>query len=198
MCAIKDGRSVATTMGFTAVDGLMMGTRCGAIDPGEILYMMQEHGLGAAAIEDPIYRQSGLLGVSCISSRAAHRTRYDGGFVVTATLIVLVTSMLALSRRTNCPDDHAVTDIEAFTNIDLTIVRLPDRYGRDFTACVGAIIPMKPSVQACDRSRRGRFVLKDVEKDRISRRRHRELEPDRHSVPAKRGASLGGWKSAPS
>ena len=68
MCAIKDGRSVATTMGFTAVDGLMMGTRCGAIDPGVILHMMQEHGMDAAAIEDLIYRQSGLLGVSGISS----------------------------------------------------------------------------------------------------------------------------------
>jgi acetate kinase len=68
ICAIKDGRSVATTMGFTAVDGLMMGTRCGAIDPGVILHMMQEHGMDAAAIEDLIYRQSGLLGVSGISS----------------------------------------------------------------------------------------------------------------------------------
>ena len=69
MCAIKDGRSVATTMGFTAVDGLMMGTRCGAIDPGGVLlHMMQEHGMDAAAIEDLIYRQSGLLGVSGISS----------------------------------------------------------------------------------------------------------------------------------
>ncbi len=68
MCAIKDGRSVATTMGFTAVDGLMMGTRCGALDPGVVLYMMQEHGMDAAAIEDLIYRQSGLLGVSGVSS----------------------------------------------------------------------------------------------------------------------------------
>jgi acetate kinase len=68
MCAIRDGRSVATTMGFTAVDGLMMGTRCGAIDPGVILYMMQEHGMDAAAIEDLIYRRSGLLGVSGVSS----------------------------------------------------------------------------------------------------------------------------------
>ena len=55
-------------MGFTAVDGLMMGTRCGSIDPGAILYMMQHHGMDAAAIEDLIYRQSGLLGVSGISS----------------------------------------------------------------------------------------------------------------------------------
>ena len=68
MCAIKDGHSVATTMGFTAVDGLMMGTRCGAIDPGVVLYMMQEHGMDAVAIEDLIYRQSGLLGVSGVSS----------------------------------------------------------------------------------------------------------------------------------
>ena len=68
LCAVEDGRSVAATMGFTAVDGLMMGTRCGAIDPGVILYMMQHHGMDAAAIEDLIYKRSGLLGVSGISS----------------------------------------------------------------------------------------------------------------------------------
>ena len=68
MCAVRDGRSVATTMGFTAADGLMMGTRCGAIDPGVILYLMQEDGMDAAAIEDLIYRQCGLLGVSGVSS----------------------------------------------------------------------------------------------------------------------------------
>ncbi len=68
LCAVKDGRSVASTMGFTAVDGLMMGTRCGAVDAGVILYMMQRHGMDAAAIENLIYRQSGLLGVSGISS----------------------------------------------------------------------------------------------------------------------------------
>jgi acetate kinase len=68
LCAIKNGRSVASTMGFTAVDGLMMGTRCGSLDPGVILYMMREHRMDATAIEDLIYRQSGLLGVSGISS----------------------------------------------------------------------------------------------------------------------------------
>jgi acetate kinase len=68
LCAVKDGRSVASTMGFTAVDGLMMGTRCGSVDPGAILYIMQRHGADAAAIEDIIYRQSGLLGVSGVSS----------------------------------------------------------------------------------------------------------------------------------
>jgi acetate kinase len=68
LCAVREGRSVATTMGFTAVDGLMMGTRCGALDPGVLLYMIQEHDMDAAAIEDLIYRQSGLLGVSGVSS----------------------------------------------------------------------------------------------------------------------------------
>ena len=68
LCAVKAGRSVASTMGFTAVDGLMMGTRCGALDPGVLLYLMQEHRMDAAAIEDLIYRKSGLLGVSGISS----------------------------------------------------------------------------------------------------------------------------------
>ena len=68
MCAMAGGRSVASTMGFTAVDGLPMGTRCGAIDPGVILYLMQEMGMDAAGIEDLIYRRSGLLGVSGLSS----------------------------------------------------------------------------------------------------------------------------------
>ena len=55
-------------MGFTAVDGLMMGTRCGVLDPGVLLYLMQEHRMDATAIEDLIYRKSGLLGVSGLSS----------------------------------------------------------------------------------------------------------------------------------
>src|SRR3954447_20236169 len=68
MCAIKAGRSVASTMGFTAVDGLPMGTRCGSIDPGVMLYLMDELKMDPRAIEKLIYQQSGLLGVSGISS----------------------------------------------------------------------------------------------------------------------------------
>ncbi|MBV8703374.1 MAG: acetate/propionate family kinase, partial [Acetobacteraceae bacterium] len=68
LCAVHGGRSVASTMGFTAVDGLVMGTRCGAIDPGVLVYLMDEHKMDARAIEDLIYRRSGLLGVSGISS----------------------------------------------------------------------------------------------------------------------------------
>jgi acetate kinase len=68
MCAISAGRSVASTMGFTAVDGLPMGTRCGSLDPGVLLYLMDELGMDARAIEKLIYQQSGLLGVSGISS----------------------------------------------------------------------------------------------------------------------------------
>jgi acetate kinase len=68
MCALEAGKSVASTMGFTAVDGLPMGTRCGAIDPGVILYLMDQRGMDARAIEKLIYNQSGLLGVSGISS----------------------------------------------------------------------------------------------------------------------------------
>jgi acetate kinase len=68
MCALHAGRSVASTMGFTAVDGLPMGTRCGAIDPGVILYLMDERGMDARAVEKLIYQQSGLLGVSGVSS----------------------------------------------------------------------------------------------------------------------------------
>jgi acetate kinase len=68
MCAMKAGRSVATTMGFTAVEGLPMGTRCGSLDPGVMLYLMDELKMDARAIEKLIYQQSGLLGVSGISS----------------------------------------------------------------------------------------------------------------------------------
>ena len=55
--------------------------------------------------------------------------------------MLIVTSMLEMFTRTGCLGDHAATDFEAFTNIDLTIIRLPDRYGRDFAVSVGAIIP---------------------------------------------------------
>ena len=68
MCALEAGKSVASTMGFTAVDGLPMGTRCGAIDPGVVLYLMDERKMDARAIEKLIYSQSGLLGVSGVSS----------------------------------------------------------------------------------------------------------------------------------
>ena len=79
LCAIRDGRSIASTMGFTAVDGLMMGTRCGALDPGVLIYLMDQHGYDARALEDLIYRKSGLLGVSGISSdmRALRQSRDD-------------------------------------------------------------------------------------------------------------------------
>ena len=68
MCAIAGGRSIASTMGFTAVDGLPMGTRCGSLDPGVVLYLMDEMKMDPRAIEKLIYQESGLLGVSGISS----------------------------------------------------------------------------------------------------------------------------------
>ncbi|HMK34616.1 MAG TPA: acetate/propionate family kinase [Desulfomonilaceae bacterium] len=68
MCAIEAGRSLASTMGFTAVEGLPMGTRSGSLDPGVILYLMNQRGMDPRAIEKLIYTQSGLLGVSGISS----------------------------------------------------------------------------------------------------------------------------------
>lgn len=68
MCALEGGRSIASTMGFTAVDGLPMGTRCGNVDPGVILYLMDQRGMDARAIEKLVYTESGLLGVSGIAS----------------------------------------------------------------------------------------------------------------------------------
>lgn len=68
MCAIRGGQSVASTMGFTALDGLPMGTRTGDLDPGVLLYLMDRHGLDARALERLLYHESGLLGVSGVSS----------------------------------------------------------------------------------------------------------------------------------
>lgn len=67
MCAMKDLRSVASTMGFTAVDGLMMGTRTGNLDPGVLLYLMDYQNMDAKALTRLLYKESGLLGVSGIS-----------------------------------------------------------------------------------------------------------------------------------
>jgi acetate kinase len=68
LCAMRDGASVDTTMGLTALDGLMMGTRCGAIDPGVLLYLQQVRGLSADELEHLLYKESGLLGVSGLSA----------------------------------------------------------------------------------------------------------------------------------
>lgn len=68
LCALKDGRSVDSTLGFTALDGLCMGTRPGALDPGLVLYLFQVLGLAAQDVETILYKKSGLLGISGISS----------------------------------------------------------------------------------------------------------------------------------
>ncbi|MBV9636442.1 MAG: acetate/propionate family kinase [Methylobacteriaceae bacterium] len=67
LCAMRGRRSIATTMALTALDGLMMGTRCGNIDPGLILHLIRERGMSVQAVEDLLDYRSGLLGVSGIS-----------------------------------------------------------------------------------------------------------------------------------
>ena len=67
LCALKDGRSIATTMGFSTLDGLVMGTRCGALDPGALLYLLDHEGMTPDAVADLLYNRSGLLGVSGLS-----------------------------------------------------------------------------------------------------------------------------------
>lgn len=68
MCALADGKSVESTMGFTALDGLPMGTRPGQLDPGVLLYLIKEKGMTASDVENLLYRDSGLKGISGISS----------------------------------------------------------------------------------------------------------------------------------
>jgi acetate kinase len=68
LCALQNGKSVDSTLGFTALDGLCMGTRPGALDPGIVLYLFQSLGLTAKQVETMLYKQSGLLGLSGISN----------------------------------------------------------------------------------------------------------------------------------
>lgn len=68
MCAMKGGRSVDSTMAFTGLDGVPMGTRCGQIDPGVLLYLVSEKGYGAKELERLLYHESGLLGLSGLSN----------------------------------------------------------------------------------------------------------------------------------
>ncbi|WP_417708818.1 acetate/propionate family kinase [Roseibium aggregatum] len=67
MCAIREGKSIGSTMGFTALDGLPMGTRCGQLDPGVVLYLLTTKGMSPDAVSDLLYKQSGLKGLSGIS-----------------------------------------------------------------------------------------------------------------------------------
>lgn len=83
LCALQDGRSVDTTMGLTPLDGLVMGTRCGTIDPGVLLYLQQHENMSAEDVQHLLYHQSGLLGVSGLSADmrallASHETAARG------------------------------------------------------------------------------------------------------------------------
>ncbi len=68
MCAIEDGRSIDSTLGFTALDGLPMGTRPGQLDPGVVLYLFQQKGMTATEVQNLLYQESGLKGLSGLSN----------------------------------------------------------------------------------------------------------------------------------
>jgi len=93
LCALRDGRSIDTTMGLTPLDGLVMGTRCGLIDPGVLLYLLQEQGLSADELQHLLYQESGLLGVSGIS--ADMRTLQASGDAAATEAIDLFTFRVA-------------------------------------------------------------------------------------------------------
>nr|WP_242464703.1 acetate/propionate family kinase [Halorhodospira abdelmalekii] len=77
LCALQGGRSVATTMGFTALDGMPMGQRCGTIDPGVVLHLQRVEGLTLEGMEQLLYRESGLLGLSGLSADMRHLLESD-------------------------------------------------------------------------------------------------------------------------
>lgn len=101
LCAMKGGHSIESTMGFTALDGLVMGTRCGTIDPGILIYLMQQ-GMSLKAIEHMLYSESGLLGVSGVSSDmrtllASHETAAAEAVELFIYRIVMQSGALAAS-----------------------------------------------------------------------------------------------------
>jgi acetate kinase len=100
MCALANGRSVESTMGFTALDGLPMGTRPGQIDPGVILYLIAQRGMSVKQVEDLLYRESGLKGLSGVSNDMRELERSDAPAAALAIdyfvyRIALNTGMLA-------------------------------------------------------------------------------------------------------
>lgn len=80
VCAVQNGKGVSSSMGFTALEGVPMGTRCGNIDPGVLLYLLQEEGMSPSELSDLLYKKSGLLGVSELSSdvRDLEKAATDG------------------------------------------------------------------------------------------------------------------------
>ena len=85
LCAMRSGRTVDTTMGLAPLDGLMMGTRCGIIDPGVLLYLQQQQRMSIDEVENLLYQESGLLGVSGLSADmrvlfGEHRSRRHRGY----------------------------------------------------------------------------------------------------------------------
>lgn len=75
IAAVKDGKVIDTTMGLTPLDGLIMGTRCGTIDPSVVLFLMEKEGLSAKEMDEILNKKSGMLGVS---GRVERRPRYSG------------------------------------------------------------------------------------------------------------------------
>ncbi|MBU0603951.1 MAG: acetate/propionate family kinase [Gammaproteobacteria bacterium] len=91
LCAMQDLKSVATTMGFSALDGLMMGSRCGALDPGAVIYLMEIEKLSLAQVGHLLYHESGLLGLSGVSADPRELLRVeDGNHQVQAALALYV------------------------------------------------------------------------------------------------------------
>ncbi|MGY4291588.1 acetate kinase [Bradyrhizobium sp. LM2.7] len=106
LCALSNSRSVDTTMGFTPLDGLVMGTRCGAIDPGVLLYLQQHEKMSAEAVQHLLYHECGLLGVSGLS--ADMRTLLASGEAAAREAIDLFTFRAAQGHRDD--GDHAPGD----------------------------------------------------------------------------------------
>ncbi|MPZ45643.1 MAG: acetate kinase [Betaproteobacteria bacterium] len=96
LCALRGGQSIATTMGFTALDGLMMATRAGSVDPGILLYLMQERGMSAQQVSDMLYHHS----VLDAQANARHETRISAAASAIPVWVVPTDEELMIARET--------------------------------------------------------------------------------------------------
>ncbi len=94
LCAMQELQSVATSMGFSALDGLMMGTRCGALDPGAVIYLMEIRKLSLQQVGRMLYHESGLLGVSGMSSDPRELLQHEDATPVREALALYVRSIV--------------------------------------------------------------------------------------------------------
>ena len=141
MCALHGGKSVATTMGMTALDGLPMGRRCGALDPGVVLYLIEERGMAPAEVREMLYERSGLAGLSGISSEMIELLESDAPDARAA-----VAFFIYRCRREIGSLAAALGGLDALV-LPAVSAKMPPRYGKGFVRTLAGSGSDRPSGQ---------------------------------------------------